>query len=63
MLEQRYRLKAPTLAPMVHDGRQIPLIVHSAEWEGKALMMFTLDLHERGELVERQGTRPKHIDD
>lgn len=33
------------------------------EWKGKALKMFTLDIYERGELIERPGTKAKHIDD
>jgi hypothetical protein len=81
MLEQRYRLKVPTLAIMRQNDLPItvmvPLggIVHvtadaldenrlvDVEWKGKTLKMFTLDIYQRGELVERQGTKAKHIDD
>jgi hypothetical protein len=80
MLEQRYRLKAPTLAITRQNDLHITVTVPSGgivhvtanaldenplvdvEWKGKALKMFTLDIHERGELVEGPGTKAKHTD-
>ena len=55
-------LHSPVMVPMggiVHvtaDALDENRLV-DVEWKGKALKMFTLDIYERGELVERQGTK------
>jgi hypothetical protein len=71
MVGKRYRLSAPAVAIMNHEGEHyrmtIPLdgVVQvmagpldenwllDVEWKGKALTMFTNDLREHGERVDR----------
>lgn len=50
-MREFYRIKIPSLAILDHDGQNIP----TCSGKGKAVIMFTEDIRERGEQIEAVG--------